>query len=228
MRSCGLSPPNWFSTKKLRSAHLADVVVERTHPGEQRVAADACDGLLDEVRDDQRVLVAAGGLDQQALQQGVRRRRQLEQPETRQEAGADLEERQQTERQHPRQDATCDEGGDGDRGRQRRQPTADQHPRHQGHATGDAAHRAGGDDRGAVAHVANATDGHDGADEGRQERDDGRRRDEQGGDDRHPDRPQEPGDLSTPGRRPGAARASRARSWGRTRARTVGRRASRS
>jgi hypothetical protein len=195
MRSWGLSPRELVLDEEVGPPHLAHVVVQRPHPREQGVATDRLDGLLDEVRDDQRVLVTAGCLDEQPLQQRVRRRRELEQAEAGEEPQGDLEERQQPQRQHTGQGAPGEERQERARSGEGRQPATEEDPCDERRATGGPPEDAREHDRGTGPDAADGADGDGRADQRREQGHEGRGRHEERDDDRHPHRPQEAGDL---------------------------------
>ena len=85
-----------------RVGQLADVVVVGGDAGEQRVGADRLGGPLGQVGDHDRVVVGAGRLDQQAAQQRLRRVRQLEQLEHRQDPEHVAEHREGARPRRPR------------------------------------------------------------------------------------------------------------------------------
>ncbi len=88
-----------------RAQRLADVVVEHRHPREERVAADQFDRALSQVRDDDAVVIGAGRLARQLVEERLVGVRQLQQLQMGGDAEEPPQEAERPEGQHGRQPA---------------------------------------------------------------------------------------------------------------------------
>ena len=95
------SPPAWFSMNAKRVRELPDVVVVGGHAGDERIATDRLRGALGQVADHQRVVIGPGRLDQESAQERLRRVREFQELEHRE----DPEDRTQDGEEPDRRDA---------------------------------------------------------------------------------------------------------------------------